>query len=61
MSDIFDDAEGNFKNAEKTLKAFWNLIKKPFVFIFNWINNSFGNLFRGEDETTRDNLKKLPL
>ncbi len=59
--DMFSEAEANFANAEKSLTAFWNLIKKPFIFLLDKISNALEKIFQGEDETTQFQLKKLPL
>ena len=59
--DMFDEAEANFANAEKSLIVFWNLIKKPFIFLLDKISNALEKIFQGEDETTKFQLKKLPL
>jgi hypothetical protein len=59
--DIFSEAEANFAYAEKSLTAFWDLIKKPIMFIFNKIVDLLEGVFQSEDETTKFQLKKLPL
>lgn len=59
--DMFNEAEANFANAEKSLTAFWSLIKKPFIFLLDKISNFLDKIFQGEDETTQFQLKKLPL
>lgn len=59
--DMFNEAEANFANAEKSLTAFWNLIKKPFIFLLDKISNALEKIFQEEDETTQFQLKKLPL
>lgn len=59
--DMFSEAENNFANAEKSLAAFWDLIKKPIMFIFNKIVDLLEGVFKSEDETTKFQLKKLPL
>lgn len=58
--DIFNDAEDNFKNAEQTMTAFWNMIKPPFIWVFNKIVAVFENVFESKDETTKYHLNKLP-
>lgn len=59
--DMFYEAENNFAHAEKTLKAFFNIIKKPFIFIFNKISDWADKTFNSENETTKIQLKRLPL
>lgn len=59
--DMFNEAEANFANAEKSLTAFWNIIKKPLMFVIDKISDFFDKIFQGEDETTKFQLKKLPL
>lgn len=59
--DMFSEAETNFANAEKSLKVFFNLIKKPFMFIFNKFSYWMDKIFDNEDETTKIQLKRLPL
>lgn len=59
--DMFNEAEANFANAEKSLTAFWNLIKKPLIFLLDKISNALEKIFQEEDETTQFQLKKLPL
>lgn len=59
--DMFSEAEDNFAHAEKTLTAFWNIIKKPFIFLIDKISYFLEKTFQGEDETTQFQLKKLPL
>ena len=59
--DMFSEAEANFAYAEKSLIVFWNLIKKPFIFLLDKISNALEKIFQGEDETTKFQLKKLPL
>jgi hypothetical protein len=58
--DIFNDAESNFKNAEQTMQAFWNLIAPPFKWIWNKLESALESVFNGDDETTKMQLKKLP-
>lgn len=61
MGDMFSEAENNFAHAEKTLTAFWNIIKKPFIFIINKLSSWMEGIFIGEDDVTKNQLKKLPL
>lgn len=60
-NDMFNEAERNFANAEAGLMAFWNIIKKPIMFVINKISELFEKIFQEEDETTKFQLKKLPL
>lgn len=59
-NDMFVEAENNFSHAEKTMMAFWNIIKKPFIFVLDKASDWLGSFF-DNDKTATAQLSKLPL